>query len=73
MTCRKEGERMYIGIEQAHQYEIDLPASKEDLNGLFESIYQHLLGWFADRVETYDNGNYGSNDIGFNIYRIDED
>ena len=73
MTCRKEGDRMYIAIEQTQQYEIDLPASKEDLNGLFESIYQHLLGWFSDRVETYDNGNYGSNEIGFNIYRIDED
>lgn len=73
LTCRKEGDRMYIAIEQAQQYELDLPTSNDALEGLFESIFQHILSWFHDRVETYDNGNYGSNDIGFNIYRIEED
>ena len=73
LTCRKEGERMYISIENSQKYEIDLPASDKDLDGLFESIYMHLLKWFEDRVETYDNGDYGSNEIGFNIYRVEED
>jgi len=73
LTCRKEGDKMYVSIEQAENYELDLPASDENLSGLFESLYQHLLRWFEQRVETYDNGNYGSNEIGFNIYRVDED
>ena len=73
LTCRKEGNRMYISIEQAGQYELDLPAQDASLKGLYESLYSHLLRWFKDRVETYDNGSYGSNDIGFNIYRLDED
>ena len=73
LTCRKEGDRMFISIEQAQQYELDLPLSDEALNGLFESLHQHLMRWFEERVETYDNGSYGSNEIGFNIYRVEED
>lgn len=73
LTCRKEGERMYINIENNYNHELDLPASDADLKGLFEKLYQHLMTWFQGRVETYDNGNYGSNDIGFNIYRVEED
>lgn len=73
LTCRKEGEKMFMSIEQAEQYELDLPLAKDAMEGLFDSLYQHLLRWFEDRVETYDNGNYGSNEIGFNIYRVDED
>jgi len=73
LTCRKEGDRMFISIEQAQQYELELPSSDEVLNGLFESLHQHLMRWFEERVETYDNGSYGSNEIGFNIYRVEED
>jgi len=73
LTCRKEGDRMYINIENNQSYEVDLPVSDDALQGLFESLYQHLLTWFKGRVETYDNGDYGSNDIGFNIYRVEED
>lgn len=73
LTCRKEGDRMFISIEQAEQYELELPSSDETLNGLFESLHQHLMRWFEERVETYDNGSYGSNEIGFNIYRVEED
>ncbi len=73
LTCRKEGDCMYINIENNYNYELDLPATDKALEGLFETIYQHLLTWFEERVETYDNGNYGSNEIGFNIYRVEDD
>lgn len=73
MSCRKEGDRLFLSIEQVQQYELDLPVTDMALQGLFETIYQHLLHWFEERVETYDNGSYGSNDIGFNIYRVEED
>ena len=72
LTCRKEGERIYVYIEQDRSHELDLPITDEGLGSLFETLYQHLLQWFTGRVETYDNGSYGSNDIGFNIYRVDE-
>jgi len=73
LTCRKEGEKMFVSVEEREQKELDLPVSEAALEGLFESLYNHLLSWFEQRVETYDNGNYGSNEIGFNIYRIEED
>lgn len=73
LTCRKEGEKMFVSIEQNEQYELELPVTDDALEGLFERLYQHLLKWFEGRVETYDNGSYGSNEIGFNIYRVEED
>ena len=73
LTCRKEGEKMFVSVEETEQKELDLPVSDSALEGLYESLYQHLLRWFEERVETYDNGSYGSNEIGFNIYRVEED
>ena len=30
------------------------------------------MGWFEGRVDQYDNGSYGNNDIGFDIMRVDD-
>ena len=73
LTCRKEGDKMFVSIEETEQTELDLPVTPDALTGLYESLHQHLMRWFEERVETYDNGSYGSNEIGFNIYRIEED
>lgn len=72
MTCRKEGEKMFVMMENALTFEIDLPIDDESLEQINESIYQHLLSWFTDRVSQYDDGEYGSGDIGFDIQRIDD-
>ena len=72
ITCRKEGQKMFVQVEDAAKYEIDLPISDHDLVHINENLYQHLLHWFTDRVRQYDEGQYGSNDIGFDIQRIDD-
>ncbi len=72
LTCRKEGEKMFIMIENAHTFEVDLPISEESRQQINETIYQHLHHWFTDRVRQYDEGQYGSGDIGFDIQRIDD-
>ncbi|MGB0906384.1 MAG: hypothetical protein ACPGVT_02730 [Maricaulaceae bacterium] len=69
LTCRKEGERMFISFENAQTFTLDLPAEEKQLTALYETLYGHVLGWFTDRVEQYDNGAYGSTDIGFDIQR----
>ena len=71
LTCRKEGERMYIQIENNTSHELDLPPSHKSLESLYESLHGHLMHWFTDRVERYDHGNYGSTDIGFDIQRVE--
>ena len=72
LTCRKEGDRMYLMMENALTFEVNLPVDENALSEINESIYHHLLGWFTDRVRQYDDGHFGSGDIGFDIQRIDE-
>lgn len=72
LHCRKEGDRIYLQVEENQNYNFDLPLTEADIQTCKEGLYQHLLHWFTDRVERYDHGNYGSSDIGFDIQRIDE-
>jgi len=72
VTCRKEGHAMFVQVEDTPHYEADLPISEDSLQHMNENIYQHLLHWFSDRVRQYDEGHYGSSDIGFDILRIED-
>ena len=71
LTCRKEGDKMFIHIEEGREEDLRLPLEEAQMTKFFESIYAHLLGWFETRVDQYDNGSYGNNDIGFDILRVD--
>jgi len=71
LTCRKEGDKMYIHIEEGREEILSLPLEKAELSRFFGTIYDHLLAWFETRVDQYDHGHYGSNDIGFDIQRVD--
>jgi len=72
VTCRKEGNSMYIKVEDALTYEASLPLKKDSLDHINERIYEHLHHWFTGRVDQYDNGEYGTSDIGFDIQRVDD-
>lgn len=72
MTCRKEGARMYVQVEDHSKYTLDLPIEDGDLIPIFEGLHKHLVGWFTDRVENYDHGDYSSTDIGFDIQRVED-
>ena len=72
MTCRKEGDKMFIMMENALTFEINLPVTDESLMKINDSIFEHLMDWFNDRVSQYDDGEYGTSDIGFDIQRIDD-
>ena len=73
LHCRKEGERVFVQVEEHQSYELDLPITEHDLHACLEGLYQHLLHWFTDRVERYDHGHYGTTDIGFDIHRAESD
>lgn len=72
LTCRKEGPRMFILVEGKNNYELTLPVKDHELNTFYEDIYAYIHHWFTDRVDQYDDGHYGSNDIGFDIQRVDD-
>ncbi len=73
LTARKEGDRMFLSLENGKMLTLDLPTETAGLKAVFETLYEHLLGWFTNRVDNYDNGNYGSTDIGFDIQRAKPD
>ena len=73
MTARKEGERMFVSLENGQMIALDLPTQQAGLNTAFEILYEHLLKWFTQRIDNYDNGDYGSTDIGFDIQRAKRD
>ncbi len=71
LHCRKEGEKIFMQVEENQAYDFNLPLSEDDLTACKEGLFQYLLNWFNDRVERYDHGNYGTTDIGFDIQRIE--
>ena len=71
-TCRKEGDRMFIQVEGNKTFDLALPIQDKDMTPFYESLFEYLKGWFTERVEQYDHGNYGTMDIGFDIQRVDD-
>ena len=69
MTCRKEADVMYVTPDNRRPYRLSLPPTEEEIADVTESIYDYLVDWFASRIDRYDNGTYGNNDIGFDIVR----
>ncbi len=71
LNCRKEGNHIDIQIEQKNTYEVVLPIDDEKLQPVIDGLYKYILGWFSDRIEQYDEGQYGTSDIGFDILHIE--
>ena len=69
MTTRKEGDTLYLTPDNRKPYRLDLPISDDQLAEITEGVYAYLVDWFASRIDRYDNGDYGNNDIGFDIVR----
>ncbi len=69
MHCRKEGERIYLQIDEEKKFAFELPFNDADLKTAYEGLYKHLLNWFESRIDHYDHGSYGNSDIGFDIQR----
>ncbi|MGB3455519.1 MAG: hypothetical protein WBG08_00235 [Litorimonas sp.] len=74
VTCRKEGELMFVRLERGAEIKVPQPVdgAVEDgaLEPLFNAVYTHLLDFFQDRIDDYDNGRYGTQEIGFDIQRM---
>lgn len=72
MHCRKEGDIMRVSIGEERPLSISLPVDEKKLEPLFESLFSHLIGFFQDSVDEYDEGDYGTSVIGFDILRVSE-
>ncbi len=72
MHCQKEGNQMKISIAKESAVAVQLPLDEAQLTPLFDRIYNHILAFFKDSVDQYDEGDYGTSVIGFDIYRVAE-
>ncbi|WP_298917845.1 hypothetical protein [uncultured Algimonas sp.] len=70
VSCRKEGDVMFVRLERGPEIKLGMPVSDDALLPLFEEIYAHLMKFFQDRIDDYDNGRYGVQEIGFDIQRM---
>lgn len=72
MHCRKEGDIMRVSIGEERPLSVSLPVDAEKLEPVFESLYRHLIDFFQNSVDEYDEGDYGTSVIGFDILRVSE-
>lgn len=70
MTCRKEGDSMFVRIENGTEIRVAQPVTEDGLTPLFHACYAHVIDFFQDRIDDYDNGRYGTQDIGFDLQRM---
>ena len=69
MTCRREADTMFVTPDTGRPFRLSLPPTESELEEMTEALYDYLIDWFASRIDRYDNGSYGNNDIGFDIIR----
>ena len=72
MHCQKEGDLMKVSIGQESPVALSLPLDETQMTPLFDLVNDHILGFFRDSVAKYDEGDYGTSVIGFDISRVDE-
>jgi hypothetical protein len=65
--CRTAGETFIVTIEDGAEYNFRLPIEENDSAPFYAHIYDYILGWFRDQIESYREGVYGQRAIGFNL------
>ena len=66
-SCSVEGGKLQAFIEGGINFDLDLPLDDKQVQAMFEPLYRHIYDWFDDRVVQYEQGSYGSREIGFEI------
>lgn len=72
MHCQKAGDLMKISIAEESPISLSLPLDEAQMGPLFDLIYHHILAFFQHSVAQYDEGDYGTSAIGFDVYRVGE-
>lgn len=67
LHCRKAGDSFVVQIEEGAEYQFQLPIREEDAAPFNAHIFEHILGWFTENIERYQEGSYGARGIGFDF------
>lgn len=69
MQCQKIGDKVILDIQGGESFSLSLPLMKDDSAVLFEYVYKHVLNWFQSTIDQYEQGEYGTREIGFDFSR----
>ncbi|WP_084396368.1 hypothetical protein [Henriciella aquimarina] len=72
MQCQKIGEKVVLDIQGGESFSLSLPLTEDDSAKLFEYVYKHVLNWFQSKIDQYEQGEYGTREIGFDFSRETE-
>ena len=67
LECRKAGDEFTVQIQGGPEYLFQLPLADNDPEPFYEHIYEHVQGWFQERMDRYLEGDFGSREIGFDF------
>jgi len=56
-----------IQIVGGEEYQTKVPLGEHDPEPLYKMIYRHVFDWFNERIERYQEGDYGTREIGFDF------
>ena len=73
MQCQKVGEKFILDIQGGESFSLTLPLTEDDSTRLFEYVYKHVLNWFQTQIDHYEQGEYGTREIGFEFSRDTDD
>lgn len=72
LSCAKKGHHVEIAIANGPVFDLELPLDESALTIVFERLQAHLIAWFNDQADLYENGDYGGRTIGFDLVHSDE-
>jgi len=67
MRCAKEGETFRLSIADGVDYSFRLPLAEGAPPDFLEALYVHVTDYFARAIDSYEQGEYGDQAIGFDI------
>lgn len=67
LLCWKDGEHFRIDLAEGKSHVFPLPFEAGDHGAFFAALHDHLLEGFRDQIRQYEDGDYGSRDIGFEL------
>lgn len=73
VVCHKEGERFMVEVQNGPSHQFTLPLHEADPTEFFEELYAHIVAYFTEAVEHYDEGDFGDREIGFDFFSVEND
>ena len=67
LECRKIGDVFIVVFEDGSEYQFSLPLKEADPEPFYQHIFSYIRNWFADHIERYREGDYGTREIGFDF------